>query len=170
MSSTGKLITDIEHREGDAQVTNDPADSGGRTKFGISERAHPEAWADGDVTEAEARDIYAHDYVRPFRGIPEGALLHQLVDLGVTSGPDTSIKVLQHTLGVTADGIIGPKTLAAIAAYPAGSLFGTPVPGEVMLNLAIRDARTMFYIAITKRFPKNLRFIAGWVKRTFEFK
>ena len=44
------LIDRIIKREGGDKETNDPKDAGGRTKYGISERAHPEVWVDGIVT------------------------------------------------------------------------------------------------------------------------
>ena len=53
-----KIIDDVLEREGGAAVTNLPEDRGGRTQYGISERFHKDAWADGKVTKAEARTIY----------------------------------------------------------------------------------------------------------------
>lgn len=164
------MVDEIIEREGGDQETNDPTDSGGRTKFGISERAHPEAWADGDVTRAEAREIYWQKYVKPFRGITDQSLLHQMVDWGVTSGQDSVAKTLQQLVGVEADGEIGPVTIQAIENYPGGRLFGQLVDGSVMLNLALRDARTMFYAGLAKRRPKDLKFLLGWLRRTQEFK
>ena len=168
--TTDDFVDEIIRREGGEAETNDPSDSGGRTKFGISERAHPEAWADGDVSRNEARAIYLRDYVLPFEGIEDVTLLHQLVDLGVTAGPKTSVKTLQQIIGASVDGQLGPETLAKVHAFPGGTLFGTPVPGSVLLNLAFRDARTLFYAALAKRRPKDLKFLLGWIKRTQEFK
>lgn len=166
------FIDAIIKREGGSQETNDPADSGGRTKFGISERAHPEAWADGDVSHNEARDIYSKVYVAAerFNTVPDVHLRHQLVDFGVPSGPDTSARLLQQLVGVKVDGDIGPKTLDAVASFPDGTLFGYPVPGRVLLNLAFRDARVMFYGSLAKKRPKDLKFLLGWLRRALEFK
>lgn len=164
------IIDDIIRREGGATATNDPDDSGGRTQYGISKRSHPEAWEDDKVTWEEARAIYLKEYVLPFEGIEDQNLLHQLVDMGVPSGPAQAIKTLQQIVGVTADGVLGPKTIAAVDNYPSGTLFGVKVPGFVMLNLAFRDARTLFYAALAKRRPKDLKYLLGWLKRTQEFK
>lgn len=166
----GDIVDDIIRREGGATVTNDPSDSGGRTQYGISEHSHPEAWADGKVTPEEAREIYWSQYVKPFRGISDQNLLHQLVDWGVPSGPETVAKLFQQIVGVEADGEIGPITLKAIEDYPGGTLFGEPVSGKVLLNLAVRDARTLFSAGIAKRRPKDLKYLLGWIKRTQEFK
>ena len=165
------FIDEIIRREGGEKETNDPDDSGGRTKYGISERAHPEAWADGDVSRTEARNIYEKIYIlaERFNLLPE-SLKHQVVDHGVPSGPDTATRILQQVLGVPVDGNIGPKTLEAVANYPSGKLFGTEVPGIVLLNLAFRDARAIHYATIAKRRPKDLKFLLGWLKRSQEFK
>lgn len=163
-------IDEIIRKEGGSEETNDPADSGGRTKYGISEKAHPEAWADGDVTYKEARKIY-QNYIlaEKFDQLP-ASLQHQVVDFGVTSGPDTAARLLQQVIGVKVDGNIGPKTLEAIEKYPSNKLFGIDVPGIVMLNLAFRDARIMYYASLAKRRSKDLKFLLGWLKRAMEFK
>lgn len=165
------LIDDIIRREGGDKETNDPADSGGRTKFGISEKANPEAWADGTVTYDEARQIYEKIYIlaEHFDKLPE-ILKHQVVDFGVMSGPDAAARLLQQVVGVKADGVIGGNTLEAIKNYPSGKLFGVEVSGIVLLNLAFRDARTLRYATIAKTRPKDLKFLLGWLKRTQEFR
>jgi len=165
-------IDEIIRREGEDKETNDPDDSGGRTKYGISEQANPEAWADGDVSYAEARTIYEKVYIlaEKFNLIPDETLKHQVIDFGVPSGPDTAARLLQQVVGVPVDGSIGPKTIEAITKYPDGKLFGKPVPGIVLLNLAFRDAREIFYATLAKRRPKDLKFLLGWLKRAQEFR
>lgn len=165
-------IDEIIKREGGDMETNDPADSGGRTKYGISERAHPEAWADGDVSYLEAREIYRRVYIlaEKFDQIEDPTLMHQVVDFGVPSGPDRAARMLQQLVGVEVDGEIGPQTLEAIKNYPGGKLFGVEVPGSVLLNLAFRDAREIYYATLAKRRPKDLKFLLGWLKRAQEFK
>lgn len=166
------IIDDVIRREGGDKETNDPVDKGGRTKYGISERAHPEAWADGDVTYDEARGIYRAIYIlaERFNLIKDQRLFHQVVDFGVLHGADSAARLLQQIVGVKVDGAIGPKTLEAIENYPSGKLFGTEVPGSVLLNLAFRDARVMRDATIAKKNPSQLRFLLGWLKRALEFK
>lgn len=165
-------IDSIIKREGGSKVTDDPSDSGGRTQYGISERAHPEAWADGKVTYPEARDIYNRVYIlaEHFDKISNIFLQHQVVDFGVLHGHNTAAKLLQQIVGVKTDGIIGPKTIDAINNYPSGKLFGIEVPGSVMLNLAFRDARILYDATIVKKFTKNLKYLLGWLRRALEFK
>lgn len=154
----------------EGKPTDDPSDAGGPTAFGISKVANPDLWVNGPPTQAQAIQRYQELYIKPFADIKDINLQHQLVDFGVTTGPQQAIKVLQQTLGLAADGVIGPKTLASIDSYPGGLLFGTPVSGSVRLNMAIRDARILFYASITKRLPQNLKFILGWLSRAMEFR
>lgn len=165
------FIDEIIAREGNDKETNDPSDSGGRTKYGISEAGHPEAWADGDVTRDEARSIYKQVYIiaEHFDKIDNVTLMHQAVDHGVMSGADSSSKLLQQLVGTTVDGDLGPKSLDAINNYTAGTLFGFPVPGYVLLNVAFRDARMLHYAVTCKQNPKNLKYILGWLTRAMEF-
>jgi len=163
------LIDDIIEREGGSKETNDPLDAGGRTKYGISERANPDLWVNGPPTYEQARQRFAERYVLPFNGIMDPQMLEQLADWAVTSGSDKVIRILQQIVGAGIDGVLGPKSLAKVAGYPAGLVFGVLVPGSVRLNIAIRDARAMHYAGITKARPTNLRFIFGWLRRSQEF-
>lgn len=156
MSDLNGIITDVIEREG--PPSNDKDDKGGRTAFGISERSHPSAWADGKVTEDEAREIYLQKYVKGpgFDRVPE-PLRSQLVDWGVNSGPLLAIMELQRVLGVTADGIIGPQTLGAIEAASAS------------LNNQLVASRVRMIGRIVKRDPTQLKWINGWLNRALEF-
>ncbi len=168
-----EIVKGIIHAEDASEtgvVTNDPNDSGGKTQWGLTQKDNPKEWADGVVTRAEAEQAYRERYVKPFDGIRDSYLLHQLVDFGVPSGPATAAKILQQLVGVSADGVIGPATIKAVENYPSGTVFGVPVPGFVLLNLALRDARLLFYAGLAKRWPKNLKFLLGWMKRAMEFK
>jgi lysozyme family protein len=166
----GDFIDDIIKREGGDKETNDPLDPGGRTKYGISERANPDLWVNGPPTYAQARQRYIERYVLPFNGIRDHSLLEQLVDWGVTSGPLTVARVLQQVVGAKVDGKIGPKTIEKVENFPGGQLWGYTVPGPLLLNLAINEARAIHYASVTKARPTNLKFILGWLKRTFSLK
>lgn len=141
-----------------AVVTNNPADGGGRTQWGIAERSNPQAWADGRVTEAEAREIYRRKYVRPFDGVTDERLLSQLVDWAVTSGPGLVTQKVQEILHLPIDGILGPKTLAAInAADP------------VTLNNRVALARIKMIGRIVAKNPSQSQFLNGWLNRAIDF-
>ena len=157
-----KIITDVIKAEGGAKVTNDPLDKGGRTQYGISERSNPQAWLDGKVTEEEARQIYAQKYViwPRFNQIPESHALvqRQLIDYGVPSGPMIAIQKLQRVLGLPEDGVIGPKTLAALIIRD---------PKEVNNRLVLE--RLLMNARICKKDPSQLKYIEGWNLRAISF-
>ena len=156
------IITELLNREGGSKVTSDPHDKGGRTQYGISEKYHPDAWKDGHVTEAEARSIYFNKYVKGpgYDKIPAShtAVLEQLVDFGVNSGPAIATAKLQGLLGVATDGVFGPRTLKALLATDAR-----------LINNALVRARIGMICSIVQDHPAQLRFLEGWVKRALEF-
>lgn len=154
------IIDAVLIREGGSKETHDPSDRGGRTRYGISERNHPDAWADDQVTEEEARAIYETKYVRSpgFDKVSDPRLQALLIDFGVNSGPALAISKLQEILRVKVDGILGPKTLAAIQAEE---------PRRLANQLSL--ARIKMIGRIVKRDPSQLRFINGWLDRAGEF-
>ena len=119
MKTVDDIIEDILTSEG----PGDPArgylakhDRGGRTNWGVSERAHPEEWADGKVPSRErAAALYRIEYFEPFRwtlkATPE--LCAQLTDCAVLHGRHRAVKLLQRTLATDVDGIVGTDTVAA---------------------------------------------------------
>lgn len=97
---------------------NDPRDSGGVTKYGISKKAYPDLDIK-NLTIAQAMEIYHKDYWDRCKcdNIPD-ALSVAVFDFAVNSGVKTAIKKLQIALGVKADGIIGNQTLGACNRLP----------------------------------------------------
>jgi len=166
MLTADQIIDDILRREG-SKYTNDPIDRGGPTKFGITLATlsfyRGRSCTAEDVqalTEAEARRIYRDVYVvRPkFDQIKDDALRALVVDWGVNSGPGTAAKALQRAAGVTADGAIGPKTLAAVnAADPR------------KLHDSVLSQRESFYRRLASEDPSQQRFLSGWLNRCREF-
>ena len=152
------IIDDILKREGG--YVDNPADKGGRTNFGIAEASHPEAWADGKVTEAEARAIYINKYVKgpKFDLIPDQNLVAQLVDFGVNSGPGVAIQKLQTILGVTVDGVLGPETFKALEAADLK-----------VINNKLTAERVKMIGRIVVRNKSQIVFLNGWLNRALEF-
>lgn len=102
------------------------ADPGGRTKYGITEAVAREAGYTDDMRELPldvAKDIYLARYWRPIRAddLPPG-IRYTVFDGAVNSGPAQATRWLQRALGVEADGVIGPKTLAAAYAQDMHAL------------------------------------------------
>ncbi len=162
------ILNEVDAKHPDAIISG-PTDSGGLTRYGISIKAHPEAWKNGPPTLEIAKEIYWNQYVKPFRAITDELLLHQLVDWGVTAGQDIPIRHLQQILNIKVDGIIGPQTINAIEKFPAKITFGVMLPGITRLNILVRDARVMFYATLAKRRPKDLKYLLGWIARAQEF-
>ena len=144
MNAIDTILDDIMRREGG--YVNHPADRGGPTNFGITAQTlgswrklgRPATAAEVQaLTETEARAIYRQQYITDpgFEVITHPALLHLLVDAGVHSGAKRAAQWLQAALGVAADGVIGPKTRAALAATDQGVLYGKP--DEVIEDIPI---------------------------------
>lgn len=131
--------------------SNDKDDPGGETKYGISKRAYP-AEDIPNMTLDRAKMIYRRDYWDLVKGDELPSPLDAFVfDCAVNQGVDTAIKLLQKTLNVAQDGIMGVDTMRK--ASEAGK-------GVCTLYLADRALR---YTG-TRNADKFLR---GWFKRLF---
>lgn len=110
--------------------TDDPKDPGNWTggkqgvgelkgsKRGISAASYPHLDIK-NLTDGEIEDIYRQDFWRKLRcdDIPP-PLDEFLFDFAVNSGTGTAAASLQGAVGTLRDGVIGPKTLAAIPLKP----------------------------------------------------
>lgn len=109
-----------------------PKDPGGATNLGITIGTLSN-WLGRKATKAEVKAltvdqagrIYRSRYWNKVNGdaLPAGLDL-AVFDFAVNSGPARAAKMLQTIVGVTADGQIGPKTLAAIERIGAASVIG----------------------------------------------
>lgn len=111
------FTTLLKHEGG---FSDHPADPGGKTRFGITEAVAREAGYRGDMRELPidlAKRIYKERYWDAVRAdeLPE-AIRYAVFDAAVNSGPRQAIRWLQRAVGAKDDGIIGPKTLAAVRA------------------------------------------------------
>lgn len=145
--------------------SDDPHDPGGPTNKGITLAVYA-TWVGVALTQASrarlveqlkripdamVREIYATRYWEPAgcEAMPPAlALMH--FDAAVNHGVGTAIRLLQRTVGTEADGEIGPRTRAALAATP--------------LDRALRtyaDLRRERYRALDHFW----RFGKGWLRR-----
>lgn len=97
--------------------SNNPADPGGETMYGITfrvARAHGYKGEMRDMPWSFAVSVYESDYWTPIKAdqLPGGLRFH-VFDAAVNSGPAQAVKWLQRAAGVTQDGVIGPKTISA---------------------------------------------------------
>jgi lysozyme family protein len=143
-----KLIVSPEIEGG---YENDPRDPGGETKYGICKREYPSVNIK-DLTLEGAAELYRKDYWNAAHcdALPLPLCLF-VFDCAVNQGVGTSAKILQHALGVTEDGQIGPATLAA------ASKSGKAVAAKFMSTRALRYTTT-----------KNADiYLSGWLNRLF---
>ena len=122
------------------------------TKYGLSAAAYPGLDIQGLDLDA-ARAIYRHDYWDRVRGDelpPPLALL--VFDAAVNNGVGRAVRWLQLGVGVQADGVTGPATLAAVAAHA----------GTGAALLAEFQAQRMAYMA---GLPTWRTFGLGWARR-----
>lgn len=112
MSNFARALEVVLHHEGG--YVNHPNDPGGETIYGISRRSHPDVWAKGRPTLEDAKRIYHRDYWLPIKAdaMPFPVAL-MAFDSAVNAGNRRAAILLQRALRVTADGSIGPVTLAA---------------------------------------------------------
>jgi lysozyme family protein len=168
VSDVEKILEAVLDREGWPIYTVHPNDRGGPTKGGITLRTL-ESWRHRRCTRAElqrlkkdeALEILRRQYVdaNGIHKLTDVSLQAQVIDDAVLSGPVLAVKDLQRTLGtVSVDGIIGPQTLAAVAALNTDAL------GR---RLAV--TRTLRLTRHVQQHPDQLVFLTGWVTRTLSF-
>lgn len=114
----------LEYEGGYVNHKDDP---GGRTNLGVTQRVWEE-WTGKPATEEDMRGLtvamvsplYKKRYWDAVRGddLPSGVDLC-VFDCAVNAGVGRASKFLQQAVGVTADGQIGPMTVAATTAKPA---------------------------------------------------
>lgn len=158
---------------------NNPNDKGGPTNWGITQavaRAHGYSGDMKSLTRDQALKILEADYwYGPrFNQIAEvsSEIAVELADTGVNMGPSVAAKFLQRSLNVfnrqgklypdiTADGQIGPRTIAALNAYLA---YRKGSGLKVMLK-ALNSLQGARYIELSESRPANEEFTFGWFER-----
>jgi len=149
----------LKHEGG---FVNDPLDSGGMTNLGVTKRVweefvgHPVSEADmRALTPEKVGSMYKLKYWNSSycEVLPKG-LDYVVFDFAVNAGTGRSVKTLQQAIGCVSDGVIGPKTMAAI---------NDANPKDLIAKFS--DARADFYQGIVARKPDQARFIKGWLNR-----
>ncbi len=144
--------------ESEGGWSDNPADPGGATMKGVTlanYRRYVKASAGKadlrKITDAEAATVYRRFYWDAVVGaeLPDG-IDYAVFDFAVNSGPGRAARYLQAVLAVAEDGRIGPATLAAARARPAGAAID-----------ALCDAR----LAFLQRLPTWPTFGKGWSAR-----
>ena len=134
--------------------SNHPDDPGGETMWGVTKVVARQHGYDGlmkDMPTDVAKAIYKKAYWDAVRAddLPP-SVRYAVFDAAVNSGVGTAVRWLQQSVGATPDGVLGPKTLAALnEVNPDGLL-------RKMLGRRLRAMTDM------KGWPS---FSAGWARR-----
>lgn len=139
----------------------DTTDTGGRTRFGISQRAYPDEDIDS-LTETRARGLYWRDYWRPLGldALPDWRVGAKVFDVAVNLGLRAGTRVAQRACAlvghpVTVDGEMGPLTRAALAATD---------PVQMVAAICVEQAR--HYERLITRDPARFGlYERGWMRR-----
>lgn len=111
---------------------NDPNDKGGATMKGVTIGTFRQIFGASktvndlkNITDEQWHTVYKRFYWDVWKAdqIYSQSIANLLVDYAWASGPVLSVKKIQGLLGVTADGIVGPKTLGAINSKDRLKLF-----------------------------------------------
>lgn len=166
MANIDKLAPFILRWEGG--FVNDPVDKGGATNMGVTigtwRSVGYDKDGDGDIDVDDLHLLDKEDVIervlRPhywnrWRAdeILNQSVANILVDWVWASGTH-GIKRPQRILGVTPDGIVGPKTLAAVNSMDPMELY-----------FRIKNDRIKFIDEICQRDPSQERFRKGWMNR-----
>lgn len=143
---------------------NDPRDAGGATNHGVTQGAY-DVFRDRTgqprravifITDAEVRQLYLEDFWQPAccDSMPSPVAITHF-DWSVNHGVSGAKQTLQLCLGVAVDGVVGPATLAAVAALVA------PRDFAVKYNAA----RRAWYLARVQAKPDQAAFLKDWLDR-----
>lgn len=162
--------------------SDDPLDSGGATRWGITQfvaRRHGYTGPMETLPRRVAEQIYYVSYWQPL-GLDEmheehPEVAYELFDSGVNVGVGLAARWLQRALNVlnrqardyadlVEDGRIGPATRGALDAFVARR----GRTGTVVLLRALNCLQGAFYIGLTERRQKDERFLYGWLLQRVE--
>jgi len=104
----------------------------------------------------EVRRIYKKEYWDRARldEVKDQKIAEEIFVFGVNAGMDRAIKLAQKIVGVKADGVVGPKTLASLNSYN-GNLF----------DILFDAGEAKYYESLVKAKKRFAKFKDGWFKR-----
>lgn len=170
----------LEHEGG---YVNNPLDAGRRTNMGITQSTYEKflgrklSGPDTDapkgqpMSEAEsvmrnmpkgnAIQIYKTMYWDAIQGdkIKQFTIATVIFDQAVNRGVSAAVKQAQRVLGLTQDGVVGPKTLAALNGVSDASF----------IPKYLAESATAYKNIVAKN-PSQSVFLDGWLKRVDSLK
>ena len=137
---------------------NNPNDPGGETKYGICKRDYPKEDIK-NLTIDRAKEIYYKNYWLPSYSNDLVALNFPLTaivlfDTAINCGCKTSKILLQKSIGVEADGMIGKQTVNGLKLYK-----------DLDMCNRLLDRRKEYYDLIISKNIKLSVFKKGWYNR-----
>jgi lysozyme family protein len=145
--------------------SNNPADSGGETNFGITAataRAYGYSGAMRDLPQDLAEQIYATEYWQ-FDGVKSQAVATKLLDMAANFGPHTAILLAQQA----ANSLVDPPTAEDGAWGPDTEDTINTAPEKAMLD-ALVNVSVARYQAIVDKNPSQSVFLKGWLSRAMD--
>jgi lysozyme family protein len=152
--------------------SDDPADRGGRTKWGITEATLKDACKRrlvrtrdvSRLSKEEARLIYKADYWDALKldSVLSPSIAAEIFDTAVNMGRSAAVKIIQEALNylgesLALDGVMGMKTLTALNKW-AGK-------DERALFVCLNGFQFIHYVGIVEVNATQKRFARGWTKR-----
>lgn len=135
---------------------NDPKDPGGETKYGICKASYPDLDIK-NLTIEDAKEIYLDDYwIKSCCDKIPLDLAYPVFDCAVNQGVGTAIKLLQKSLSLKTDGIVGSATLSKLKSISKGEAL--VVKRDFLTERALKYTKT-------KNFD---RFGRGWLRRVID--
>jgi lysozyme family protein len=152
-------------REGGYVLHTVRNDRGGMTYAGIARKMNPDwsGWAYLDRNETPptelVRRFYHEGYWLPIRGDElrfdiATSLFSFAVNTSAPKRPTVAVKLAQLVAGAEPDGVIGPRSVAALNAVP-----------ESTFAALYCIAKLKRYADIAERNPSQRGFIRGWLNR-----
>jgi lysozyme family protein len=176
MGSVDDIINQVLDTEGGV-YTDDPADSGGPTKWGWTKTSlRAIGWFGNvpDLDRSTAFDLYYKRFVKDSGFEPIAALsnkiMAEMVDTAVNMGESWAGTFLQTSLNalndgakiypdIIVDGKVGDNTIKALKKY----LDYRNDEGETVLLRALNCLQGARFLSLAETSPKNERFVYGWL-------
>ena len=150
---------------------NIPGDSGGATMIGVTIGTFKDWCKQKGRRTPSINDLKAISYFEWLAilktvfwdpcnadGINNQSIANMLVDWRWVNGKQ-AVRDTQICFSLVADGIVGPKTLAALNGSSASTIFNR-----------LKYAREAAYKKIVKNRPSQQKFLSGWINRTNDIK
>lgn len=165
--------------------SDDPHDSGGATRWGITEGVARDDGYTGPMLELpleRAQSIAKRKYWDTLRlddvALIDERLAHELLDTAYNMGPPTAAIFLQRALNVlnrsnrtppdypelVVDGRLGAFTLAALAAF----VRFRGARGLIVLLRTVNCLQGARYVELAERREKDESFMFGWISQRVE--